>query len=486
MRVLHVGDDNAVLRPCGLTFYAEALMQAQRAAGHEVAYLFSGRHFPRLERPRLKRSRRRGVRTFELVGSPNNTHVERGTRHPERDVSEPAGEAAFAAALREVRPDVVHIQELLGLPSSVIELARSEGVPVVVTLHDYKPLCASVRLIDADGQRCMRRSVGEDCARNCAGAPEGNNHQVEYTLAHYRRRAKQLVPGGESFDFGGVAPLVGTVNRLLVRAQPHGVPEQDAAVVPEEPLLPPPDPAAYQLRRDVNVRRLSLCDRLVAPSPRVAAIYAELGVPAERLVVQRLTLPHLSSLVPRRGPEPGSPLTFVTLGAAASESKGSRAILEAVRVLEAAGRRDHRLVVHGGVERAVHDELAAAPCVELAGPYRPDDLDRLLDEADVGLVPSVWEEVHGFVGIEMLAKGLALIGSALGGIPEYVREGETGWLNRSAGGAELAELMTRALDDPAAVERLRRGVRDHRADHVRPMADHAAEVEALYDEVVGA
>jgi glycosyltransferase involved in cell wall biosynthesis len=493
--VLHVGDDNAVLRPCGLTFYAEALMDAQRAAGHEVAYLFSGRYFPRLERPRLKRSRRRGVRTFELIGSPINTHTERGTRHPERDIDEPVGDAAFAAALREARPDVVHVQELLRLPSSILERAREAGVPVVMTLHDYKPLCASVRLIDADGARCMRREVGEDCARNCAGAPEGNNHLIEATLAHYRRRAKRLVPGGEDLDFGRVAPLVGTVNRLLVRAQPHGLPEVDvrshgvepaAGPVPDEPTLPPLDPEPFQRRRDVNVGRLSMCDRLVAPSPRVAEIYAELGVDPGRIVVQRLTLPHLAELAPRRGAEPGAPLTFVTLGAAASETKGSRAILDAVRALEAAGRGgSYRLVVHGGVERSIHDELEAIGSVELAGPYRPEDLDGLLDAADVGIVPSVWEEVHGFVGIEMLAKGLPLIGSALGGIPEYVREGETGWLNRSASGAELAELMARAIDDPAEVERLRRSVRERRAELVRPMADHAAEVEALYRELTG-
>jgi glycosyltransferase involved in cell wall biosynthesis len=98
-------------------------------------------------------------------------------------------------------------------------------------------------------------------------------------------------------------------------------------------------------------------------------------------------------------------------------------------------------------------------------------------------VPSTWEEAHGFVGIELLAKGLPVIGSALGGIPEYVRDGETGWLNRSASGAELARLMAAALDDTAAVERLRESVRARRDELVRPMAGHVAEVEALYGEL---
>jgi hypothetical protein len=43
--------------------------------------------------------------------------------------------------------------------------------------------------------------------------------------------------------------------------------------------------------------------------------------------------------------------------------------------------------------------------------------------------------------------------------------------------------MARLIDDPAEVERLRRSVRERRDEHVRPMAPHVAEVEALYREV---
>jgi glycosyltransferase involved in cell wall biosynthesis len=218
----------------------------------------------------------------------------------------------------------------------------------------------------------------------------------------------------------------------------------------------------------------------------VAEVYASLGVDASRIVVQRLTLPHLETLVPRSAAGAHRPLTFVAPGAGAHPTKGSRVLCDAVEALERAGRGDdYRLVVPGRIEPEALERLAVHPGVRLTGIYRPEDLDELLDGADVGLLPSIWEESHGFVGVEMLAKGLPVIGSDLGGIPEYVRDGETGWLNRSATGAELAELMARALDDVAAVERLRRSVRAQRADLVVPMAEHAREVEALYQGAQG-
>lgn len=484
MRILHVGDDFAALRPCGLTLYSEALMDAQAEAGHEVFYFFSGRHYPRLERPRLRHGRQGRVRTLELIGSPNNTHPELGTRHPLRDLDEAAGEGAFAAALREAMPDIVHFQELAGLPSSLILQAKAARLPVAMTLHDYKMLCASVRLFDADGQRCSRLEVGEDCARNCAGAPDGRAHLVEATLRYERRRLKQAVPGADRLDFSAVGPVLGKATQLMVRGPGYkrGDAVDEAELASASPRLPA---AGFQRRRDVNVGRLNLCDRLVAPSARTAEVVASLGVDAGRVSVQRLTLPHLERLVPRRGPEVGAPMEFVTLGGCASRSKGSRLVLDAVRALDECGRSgEYRLTVLGHTEPAVREALAASPSISLAGPYEPADLDRVLDRADVGIFPSAWEETHGFVGVEMLAKGLPVIASALGGISEYVIEGETGWLDRSVSGEGLAKVIATALDDRAGVEHLRRSVRARRDEIVRPMAAHVAEVEALYAELV--
>jgi glycosyltransferase involved in cell wall biosynthesis len=468
VRILHVGDDFAALRPCGLTFYSQALMQAQAARGHEVAYFFSGRHYPLLRKARMRRWRSGRVRMLELLNSPINSHWETGTRRPEADLSEVEGETAFDDAVGAAEPQLVHVHELGKLPSSVLERAKSAGLPVVMTLHDYKPVCASVRLLDADGLRCERHDVGEDCARNCAGAPQGRSHLIDATLRH------------------DLAPL----RRRLLRA---GMPRVDRLVergIERTAGQEPPGPAkaaaaaGYQRRREENLRRLGLCDALVAPSRRAAAVYSSLGVDQGKIRVQRLTLPHLGALVARREPGTRSPLTFVTLGGCASRAKGSSLMVEAVRALERSGRgADYRLLVLGHIDAAAREALSGFSSVRLGGGYEPEELDDLLDAADVGLMPSIWEETHGFVGIEMLAKGLPVIGNAVGGIPEYVRDGETGWLNRSLTADGFAQLMLAAIADPSQVVRLQRSVRARRSELVRPMSDHAAEVESLYAEL---
>ena len=58
MRVLHVGSGFRPLRLGGLVAYIEELMDEQVRRGDDVAYFFSGRYYPLVGRPRLKRWRR--------------------------------------------------------------------------------------------------------------------------------------------------------------------------------------------------------------------------------------------------------------------------------------------------------------------------------------------------------------------------------------------------------------------------------------------
>jgi glycosyltransferase involved in cell wall biosynthesis len=63
---------------------------------------------------------------------------------------------ALARVVDEVRPDVAHVHHVFErLTVSVLDALQRRGVPTVMTLHDYKPVCPNFRLF-TDGAPCTR------------------------------------------------------------------------------------------------------------------------------------------------------------------------------------------------------------------------------------------------------------------------------------------------------------------------------------------
>jgi glycosyltransferase involved in cell wall biosynthesis len=473
VRILHLGWGFAPWRPGGLIAYAEDLMGAQREAGHEVSYFLSGRHYPYVSGPRLKRWRRDGVAMYEVINPPIVVALEKGTRYPERDLSEPRIEAAFSRVIEAVRPDLVHIQELLGLPSSLIDVAHAAEVPTAMTLHDYGPLCSTLRLFDADGRICMRRDVGADCVERNSDAPTDPGFYFPTTLSFEARRAREWL----GLSSGPHTSLFERAFHRLGRLA-----QRDAARRAERR---PAEAAAFQRRREVNVERLSRVGRLIAQSPRVAEIYRHLGVTGDRMIVLPAPARHIEGLRPRRLQSPPAPVTFATINGCASPSKGSHTVLTALRTLRAAGLEgSFRLEVFGWVDSAVREELVRYEGVEVRGLYERDELDGLLDRVDVGLMPSMWEEAYGYTGLEMVAKGIPLIANPLGGIVQYAREGTTAWLNRSCSGEELAELMKQVIREPELVVDMHHRVLATRDDLITPWNEHVQALGDVYGQLV--
>lgn len=464
MRVLHIGSGFRPWRRGGLVAYIEDLMDEQVRRRHEVSYFFSGRQYPLVSGPRLRRWEQRGVAMLEIVNSPLYDHG----RQPELETAEPGIERMLRQALLELRPDAVHVQELAGLPSSVLDVIHESGTPAIVTLQDYFPLCSTFKLLDAGGRVCLRREIGADCVATNAADPREPGLMIEATVKLHLRRT----------------PLLRSVHSARVDGAIDRVARGIAQRAAKSP--PPAAAAAYQRRRELNIERLNRADCLIAMSHRVAEIYEQLGVDAGRLRTIHLTLSHIERLTPRRA-DPAKPITFGTLAGFESEAKGARLLIEAARFLaDRAPEGSYRLLVLGHADPQFTDEAAGVTGIELGRRFAPDELDSILDEVDVGLMPSIWEEAYGYAGVEFLAKGIPVIANAIGGMPDYTRDGETGWLNRSCSAEELARIMAGVVERPEQIVELNTKLRAARDSIVKPMKRHADEMDAVYREAIAA
>jgi N-acetyl-alpha-D-glucosaminyl L-malate synthase BshA len=94
--------------------------------------------------------------------------------------------------------------------------------------------------------------------------------------------------------------------------------------------------------------------------------------------------------------------------------------------------------------RMVHEKGLACD-VEALG--EQDQVVPLLSVSDLFLLPS-WQESFGLAALEAMACGVPVVASAVGGLPEVVEEGVSGFLRPPEDSHGMAEAAIRLLSDP--------------------------------------
>ncbi len=100
------------------------------------------------------------------------------------------------------------------------------------------------------------------------------------------------------------------------------------------------------------------------------------------------------------------------------------------------------------------------PGVEFTGYQSGHQLADLISSAAFVVVPSECYENCSMVVLEAMAYGKPVIGSRIGGIPEQIEDGITGFLYKMGNQKELVEKMTRLAEDEGLRNRMGRAARE--------------------------
>jgi glycosyltransferase involved in cell wall biosynthesis len=205
---------------------------------------------------------------------------------------------------------------------------------------------------------------------------------------------------------------------------------------------------AVRTLKALRTRSLRAARTIVVPSSYLAEIAAGWGLRRDRLHVLTNPAP------PQREVEQEqlAPGTFVFVGRLTRQKALGTAIDAIARVPEA------RLVLVGdGPERAQLDRAAAASGagerITFRGALSRDEALRTVAGADAALLSSDWENLpHS--AVEALSVGVPVVSTAVGGVPEVVRDGENGLLVPPGRADELAAAIGRIVAEPGLRGRL--------------------------------
>ncbi len=125
-----------------------------------------------------------------------------------------------------------------------------------------------------------------------------------------------------------------------------------------------------------------------------------------------------------------------------SYEKGVKTLLEAVSGLP--GIR-MKVVGTGPLEESLKNACPSSADIEFLGYRSGSELFELVRRARFVVVPSEWYENNPMTVVEAYSLGVPVIGSRIGGIPEIVQEGKTGFLFESGNASSLASVLTGTL-----------------------------------------
>lgn len=417
-RVLHVAWGHPPNLSAGPIYYLHQLCLEERAHGIETACFVAGNEQGDASRPPSVAPQVSDGITYYVVGD-RPTHYFDWAR-PEREIVNAPIAALFAETLYQWNPQVVHFHNLLSLSMSLIEVAKAFGAVTVFSPHNYWLLCARDDLFAPNETTCSGPGDGARCAA-CVGHPERVVGYIERV-----KRAKEVLSTSS--------------------------------------------------------------DAILAVSSRVKELFVRAGIAASKIAVEQIGSRAAEENWRQRGarsrpaPSAPEPVRFGFFGTM-HPRKGAHVLLDAVAIL--LERRVDFLVevFGGGANEAYRDRIeqtyAAFPETRkhfvLKGSYFQSQLPELLGGIDVAIIPPVWEDNGPQTVMETLGGGVPVIGAAIGGIPDLVRDGTNGLLFRAGDAADLARAMERILDDRALIPRLARGITPPRT-----MADHEQSLRAMY------
>lgn len=334
---------------------------------------------------------------------------------PDRESDDREARRAVGLLLDRLQPDVAHVHSFLGFSMGLLDELDSRGIPAFYTSHNYWPVCPRMYLFESELELCEGPM---ESGRNCAACL--GDHRLAEGYAHRLERGREAM------------------SRRLHRhlAVSHHVRDRFVA-------------AGFD---GGNIEVLQ------QQPETVDATWRHVG--EKRQIVDSLDRPlrvgFIGSVVPQKG---------VHVLAKAAQHLGGRVEIH---------------VFGGGsapYEQLIRN-LDGASVVTFHGRYETDALPELLGQVDVVAVPSIWEDCAPLVVAEALAARCPVIGSRIGGITDFIREGETGLLPAPRDPASLGGALAAFLDDPTLLGRMQRAIEPPRgfAAHVDDLQRHYGEV----------
>jgi len=276
-------------------------------------------------------------------------------------------EKNFRKLLEQYKIKQVHFQHLLGYSLSLVHAAKTMGLQVFITLHDYFFWCPNYKVI---------------------------------------------------------SPLIGDRMGFCFFEKSEELCSRCLSLIYQKKV----DPREVCQRREYAEEMLDLADMLIFPTQYIKNVYCSLfDLKEERCTV----IQHGVQKTNGSGTyEPGQYLNIAYLGAFTYE-KGAETFLRIIAEMNDAHYTDLiRFHIIGELGYPLPKTFRSYPNMRLSGAYKADDVNIILKRLNIDLVMllSIWPETYSYTLSEAVVNGIPVIASDLGALRERISSLSAGYL----------------------------------------------------------
>ena len=375
-----------------------------------------------------------GHDVWVISGDPKQTYIyqvlpyasARITPMTFRALEDKAGLNSLKTFFQEHQFDLIHIHMILDVDWDLADVLKPYRY--VVSLHDYFYLCPRVVMLNPGNPHCTQ--YNEEKCRNCISW-----FNTAYVSNGIERRIRML--GWKNFRF----PFI---------------------------------PQKITAKRFAKFKKLLENAQLLLPvSTRVQEIYENSGI-QNRYQVLHIGNMTADQYTPEFDEHPEKQKIDVVMLGTLMELKGANLFIMLAKRLD-----PDKFAFHFYGRSATYAEAVKEAGIIDHGPYNQAQLPQILANSDLGFVLSIWEDNGPQVVMEMLNNHVPVVGTRMGGIPDFVNE-KNGFLFNPYSQEDIDRLVETlnalTMDDIITLKR-----------NIRPTMTtygHAEQMEAVYQKLL--
>ena len=243
---------------------------------------------------------------------------------------------------------------------------------------------------------------------------------------------------------------------------------------------------------------LSKCYYLICPSPWLESVYKEFGfdfnnykVLPPGLSLQGIKKTNDSGMRESKGENNKKGRTIhVGYAGAMLRHKGIHILIKAIEILnkKGIGANELRLSLFGNSnDKSYLEELKVMGeglGIEFKGGYRHEELNSIMSDIDILVVPSLWHETYSIIITEALLCGIPVITTDLPSQKNRITDYKSGFLVKPGDPHDLAEKIEYVIKTPEFIDSAKEYIRNIETKKFPSIEDYVSRITEIYNEIL--